>query len=105
MRPVALLLAPVMVAVYTVLGASAVAAVSSYVAIIFVASNVTVPVGLAHGAAQVTAKVDESVIGFIGSLKVALIFGLLVGTPAESFAGATAVTVGGAAVAPSVPKI
>jgi hypothetical protein len=55
----------------------------------------TVPVGLTHGAAQVTVKLAVPVIDDIGSLKAAVIMVLLVATPVALLTGATAVTVGG----------
>jgi hypothetical protein len=83
-------------------GARVVAAVNVNVAILFVASSATVPVGLTHGAAQVTLKLAAPLIGAIGSLNVAATV-VLTGTPAALLRGATAVTIG-ASVATPVPN-
>jgi hypothetical protein len=69
-----------------------------------VASSVTVPVGLTQGAAQVTVRPAVPEIRFTGSLKVAVTV-VSIATPAAPLSGVTAVTIGGDAVAPSVPKI
>jgi hypothetical protein len=60
-------------------------------AILFVASRVTVPAGLTQGAAHVTANLFATEA--IGSLNVAVTV-LLTGTATELLTGLTAVTVG-----------
>jgi hypothetical protein len=60
-------------------------------AILFVASRVTVPTGLTQGAAHVTANLFATEA--IGSLNVAVTV-LLTGTATELLTGLTAVTVG-----------
>jgi hypothetical protein len=57
-----------------------------------------------HGAAQVTVKLAAPVSGFIGSLNVA-VTALSSATPVAPLTGTAVSTVGGAAVAPSVPKM
>jgi hypothetical protein len=73
------LVAPVIVPVYRVEAVRLAAEVK--VAMVLVASSDTVPMGLTHGAAQVTVKLALPVSGFIGSLKAAVMRVLLVGTP------------------------
>jgi len=70
-----------------------------------VLSSVTVPVGLVHGAAQVTVNVAAPAIGAMASLNAAVISALLMGMPVALFAGATAVTVGGRIAVESKPRI
>jgi hypothetical protein len=60
-----------------------------------VESSETVPLGLLHGAAQVTVKLELPVIGATGSLNWALMTVLLAATPVALATGAVAVTVGG----------
>src|SRR5580704_8518743 len=97
--PPARLVAAVIVAVYSVSGTSAVPGVSVNVAIVFVASSATVPVGFTHGAAQVTVKLAAPLIGAIGSLNAAAT-AVLIPTPVAVLTGATAVTVGAIGAAP-----
>jgi hypothetical protein len=80
-RPVAMLLAPVTVAVYSVTGDSVVPAATVKVAMVLVASRVTVPLGLVQGDAQVTVKLAAPLIGDIASLNVAVMLGLVTTTP------------------------
>jgi hypothetical protein len=72
--PAARLVAPVIVTLYGVSDRRPVDGVNVYVAMVLVASRVTVPVGFMQGAgtAQVTAKLVPAVSGLIGSLKVAV---------------------------------
>jgi hypothetical protein len=65
------------------------------------ASRLTVPAGLTQGAAQVRVNVAAPVSGAIGSLNAALMMDTLAATPVALSAGATDVTVGGAA--PALP--
>lgn len=71
-------------------------------AIEFVAFKATVPLGLTHGAAQVTVKVAAPLIDAMGSLNVALMTALSVATSVEWSAGETAVTVGAGAELPEL---
>jgi hypothetical protein len=61
-------------------------------------------VGLVQGAAHVTAKLAAPVSTAIGSLKVAVMIVLFIGTPVALLIGATAVTVG-ASAATRVPRM
>lgn len=94
MRPLARLLAPLTVAVYTVLGVSNVADGKVSDAIDPLESSVTVPVGATQGDAQVKVKPVAAAIGAIGSLKCAVTTVVLSATPVALLAGATDVTVG-----------
>jgi hypothetical protein len=63
------------------------------VAILFVASRATDPVGFTQGAAQVNLKLAAPVIGAIGSLSVA-VTAVLTDTSTALLSGVTAVTIG-----------
>jgi hypothetical protein len=104
-KPLARLVAPPIVAVYTVPGASVVPAVNVKVAIVFVASRLTAPVGLTHGAAQVSVKVAAPVIGETGSFKVADMEVVVRSTLAAPFTGVSAITAGISPAVPGLPKI
>ena len=92
-RPVAILVAPVIEAVYSVPGASA-TPFRVNVAIVFVLSNDAVPVGLTQCAAHDNVNVAPPEMGFIGSLKVATTAVVLVGTSVAWSGGVVAVAVG-----------
>jgi len=62
-----------------------------------------VPTGLTQGAAQVTVKLAPLSIGRTGSLKVAVIMGLLIGTAVAPLSGVTEMTVGASATSPPGP--
>ncbi|MEJ0005214.1 MAG: hypothetical protein WDM77_02175 [Steroidobacteraceae bacterium] len=72
---------------------------------VWVASSATVPVALAHGAAQVNVKVAPPTIAAIGSLKVAVTVVVLVATPIALSAGVSAVTVGASTAMPGPPRM
>jgi hypothetical protein len=66
------------------------------VAIVLVASSVTVPLGLVHGdAAHATMKVAPPVIGETASLNLAVMSVLYIATPVAALTGVTAITDGG----------
>src|ERR1700691_892380 len=69
-----------------------------------VASRVTTPVGLTHGAAHVTVMLAVPVIGATGSFSVA-VTRELVNTPVAPLSGVTAVTAGTRAAVPLLPKM
>ena len=94
-RPVAILLAPVMVTVYSVNALRGVPDVKASVAILLDVSIETEPVGLKHGGAQVTLKPVLPDNPLTGSLNAAEIMPVLMATPAALLAGVTAVTLGG----------
>src|ERR1700676_2439497 len=104
-RPLARLVAPVIVPVYCVSVARVVPGVSVNVAIVFDASRVTTPVALTHGAPHVTVMLAVPVIGATGSLRVAVMRVLLVGTPVAPFCGVTAITAGTRAAIPFAPRM
>jgi hypothetical protein len=103
--PLARLLAPPIVAVYTVPGANMVPAVNVKLAIVFVASRLTTPVGLTHGAAQVSVKVAVPVIGETASFSVAVTEGVVISTPVAPSVGVSAITAGTSAAVAGLPKI
>lgn len=103
--PLARLVAPPIVAVYDVDGARRVPGVSVNVAMVCVASRLTVPVASAHGAAQVRVKLAAPVIGETGSFNVAEMEAVVTSTPTAPFAGVSAVTKGTSAAVPTLPKI
>src|SRR5580704_9838075 len=74
------------------------------VAMVFVASRVTVPVALTHGAAHVTVMLAVPVIGATASFNVA-VTRVLVNTPVAPFKGVTAVTMGTSAAIPLTPRM
>ena len=86
--PLARLVAPVIVTLYSVPIARAVPDVSVKVATVLVAFRVTTPVGFAHGATHVTVMLAIPEIGAIDSLNVA-VMRVLVSTPVAPFAGVT----------------
>src|SRR6186713_1346719 len=92
-RPVAILVAPVIDAVYSVPGANE-TPFRVNVAIVFVMSNAAVPVGLTQGAAHANANCAPPVKGFIGSLKVATTCLVETETSVARSGGAVAVAVG-----------
>src|ERR1700683_1113151 len=100
-----MLVAPVMVAVYTVVDPSVGPALNAKVAIAPLASRVTVPVGLVQGDAQVTVKLAAPLSGAMASLNVAVMTGLATTTPVARLTGVTAVTVGASCALPLVPRI
>jgi hypothetical protein len=102
--PLARLVAPVIVTLYSVPVARAVPDVSVKVATVLVAFRVTTPVGFAHGATHVTVMLATPEIGAIDSLNVA-VTRVLVSTPVAPFAGVTEVTAGARAVIPLVPRM
>jgi hypothetical protein len=102
-RPVAMLVAPVIDAVYSVPGASETPLRVS-VAIVFVLSNAAVPVGLTQGAAHDNVNFASFVNGFIGSLKVANKDLVAVDTSVAWSGGVVAVAVG-RATAMLLPRI
>jgi hypothetical protein len=104
-RPLARLVAPLRVAVYGVAGVRRVPGVSVNVAIVCVASRLTVPVASAHGAAQDRVKLAVPVIGETGSFNVAETEAVVTSTPTAPFAGVSAVTKGTSAAVPTLPKI
>ena len=79
-------------------------ALSVNVAIVFVASRVTVPVALTHGAAHVTVMLAVPVNGATGSFSVA-VTRVLVNTPVAPLSGITAVTAGTRAAIPLLPRM
>jgi hypothetical protein len=105
LAPVARLAAPPIVTVYSVSVASALPDVNVNVAIVFVASSVTVPVALVQGVAHVTVILAAPVIGATGSLNVAVMTGLSVGTSVAPPSGVSAITAGASAATPFVPRI
>ena len=79
--------------------------VSVNVAILLVASSVTVPVGFVQSAGHVNVNVAPPMSGDIASLKVAVNDVVVMGTPMAPFAGVAAVTVGASVAVPFVPKM
>ena len=103
--PLARLVAPLIVAVYSVNGARVVPGVNVNVAIVCVASRLTTPVGLAHGAAHVSVKLAVPVIGETGSFSVADMEAVVTSTPTAPFVGVSAITKGTSAAVATLPKI
>lgn len=104
-KPLARLVAPLIVAVYTVEGAKVVPAVSVNVAIVCVASRLTTPVALVQGAAQVSVKLPVAGTRETASFSVADMEGVVSSTLVAPFAGASAITAGTSAAVAGVPKI
>src|ERR1700679_2313467 len=96
--------APVIVLVYSVAVANSVPGVTVNVATVCVASRVTAPVALTHGAAHVTVMLAVPVIGATGSFSVA-VMRELVSTPVAPLSGVTAVTAGTRAAIPLLPRM
>src|SRR5580700_3667022 len=96
-------MAPVIVPVYRVAVANVVPGVSVNVAIVCVASRVTAPVALTHGAAHVTVMLAVPVSGATGSFSVA-VTSELINTPVAPLSGVTAVTAGLRAAIPLLPR-
>src|ERR1700733_8316728 len=103
--PFARLVAPSIVAVYSVDNAKAVPGVSVKVAILWVESSATDPVASTQGDAHVTVKVAVPVIGATGTFSVAVICGSVVNTLMAPFSGVTAVTTGTTTAIPLAPKM
>jgi hypothetical protein len=75
------------------------------VARVCVASRLTTPVGLTHGAAHVTVILAVPVGGATGSFSVAVMTLVLVSTSVAPSAGVSAVTAGTSAATPFVPRM
>ena len=104
-KPLARLVTPLRVAVYTVDGAKMVPGVKVNVTIVCVVSRLSVPVALAHGAAQVRVILAVLASGESASFSVAEMEGVVTSTPAVASAGVSEVTTGMSAAVPSLPKI
>src|ERR1700728_375235 len=93
-RPVAILFAPLTVALYGVSGNNVVPGVSVKLAVVLSALSTSVPAASMQGAAQVSVKLEAPVNGCTGSLNAADTTVSLIATPVARLTGATAVTAG-----------
>ena len=89
------------VAVYSVSGASVIVGVNVNVATVLAGSRATDPVALTQGVAQVSVKLAAPVIAAIGSLNVAATV-VARDTPVAPAGGVTAVTIGASELEPVV---
>ena len=104
-RPLSSAVAPVIVAVYSVNGASVLAGASVRRAIDCVLSRVAAPSGLTQGAVQVNLKVAAPLNDASGTLNAALMTNSLIATPVAPSTGASPVTVGASAVLGAAPVV